>query len=338
MLRSTVWAVLCASLVALPALASHGLDEPPGLAKLVKGAKKAEVAAGLSAAGLTDKCAGALEHKDLHGLDCRIAAAAHLSSSRGLKSVADVEVRVAVANDLEAAARSIASYTPLAAEPGFGRMRFEAHRRACTSVLESYDALTHVVTKDAALRARVDQALGLFPKPSGEFDVQGGLGFKDAACNCIRASLGLAPGSDASPEESGALQSQLTSHNCFLDEAKIKGQRAGPATTLQGSADARKVAADSTQENRLLEFAAGRSLELDRCRDKIEVPRIKDGSKVEKCVCGVVDRWQFPARKGAGSAAVKLPIVVDKLFVNLDVNEAGKVASCSGLSGPLLAP
>jgi hypothetical protein len=146
----------------------------------------------------------------------------------------------------------------------------------------------------------------------------------------------MAVAADAAPDEQAALQRLLTRQRCnATGELKI-AERKGPTSTFDaGNKELKKVADAASPEGRLIELARGRSVELDRCTDKISPEgRTKDVEKLNACACGVVKRWSLPLKKDEPKATAKLPLA-GAVVLPIAV-EAGKLTSCGPVEG--LAP
>ena len=313
--------------------AGRVLYEPPGLSKTARSAPKPVVTNAVKEYGLEDTCTDtALQSKELAGVQCRLAVAAYVQAHKPMAANTDVEAQITLAKDAAAAARSIAEYEPLSSKTGLSTARFYAHRQACRAMLGAYDVLSALpASSTPKMNERAQTALAVFNAR--------GASMKDAACQCVQETLSLAMGAEVTQDEQGALQGVLTSRACFLDESKIRGSRSGPSTTLSPQSDMRAgFIATGTTTGRLLDYAAARSLDLDRCREKfVNLNRIKDGPKLEKCVCGEIARWQFPARKGEPATKIEVPVLEDKLTAAAEVDATGHTTSCGPLGG-VLAP
>lgn len=309
------------------ALAGRALVEPKAWRSAAGTLPKAAVDEAARTAGLTDCGPAVLQSADVQGLGCRAAAAAATLAKKPIAKPSDVDAQAAFAAELDAAARSVAELEPLVEpRPGFERRRFEAHRATCRALLGVHDRLSAIAAGDPKTKARAEAALASFGP--------GRRPLKDAACGCVQASVGLARGADASLEETGALQSVLTSRGCFLDETKLKADRRPGGGVPAEAAD---VAASRSDEARIVEYARARDVGLERCREKaLDAGRLKDPAKLEKCVCGEIGRWKFPARAGGTTITVKLPVVEEQLAVAVDVDAAGAPAKCGPLSGAML--
>jgi hypothetical protein len=308
------------------AFAARTLSEPKAIKSAARKASKAKSAAAWKAEGLTERCDGAAaKARDLRGMACRLAVFGQQEKARSLASARDVKARADGARAAWAAATSIEAYKPLTRSPSFGGDRFVAHQQACSVVLGAYDALHGLPkTADPALRAKSSAAIAGFEKDTT---------LQKAACSCTSSTLSMAQTAGASLKETGALQTVLTSRGCGLDESKLKTERGGPKAKFSG--DAARVAADSTIEAQMRQYAATKDITLDRCRLKYLVrERVTDVKKMEKCACGEFKRWRFPAQKGRPEVDVLLPLAGDRLGVRVKVSAPGKVTSCGPLEGP----
>lgn len=294
-------AIALALLIGAPALAGRALEEPPGLTKAIKRVSTTE----LQKAVASERCKGSLapSSTDLLAFECRgaaIAAWMHAQRDPG-KAKADTEARVALLADLVAAAGQVSTWAPLSPPPGLARARFDAHRALSAAAMTTLNDLISAGVK-------VD-------KPA-----------KDGACGAAQRSLELAVGADATLEERGTLQALLTSHQCGLDESKLKVEPK-PGLALKDSADAREVAASTSESGVILAYAQSRSIDLERCEKHLDLAgRPKDAKKLEQCACGAIGRWSLPKPKAATNARVP---VVGKSSVDIEVAPTGAVAKCA---------
>lgn len=316
------------ALVATPAFAGRTLEEPKGVRDVVKKTPRAAVEKALSEAGLAERCTDAvLRSPELNGVACRLVVHTSLAKGKALATPKDIDARVAAAKDAWQTSHTIASYAPLTKPPRLDEDRYEAHRRACEGLVDAWDAL-RAVPRSAApeLRASTDAALtnkGFGDQAIGE-----------AACACTAKTLDLSTAGGASVEQTGALQGTLTSRGCFLDESKIRAERGGPKASFSGRA--KTLSEQSTDEAQVVAYAKTRDVGLARCRDKfLAKGTLGDADGMKKCVCGEVQRWTFPKKKGRPDLNVLLPIYDERLGVRVGVSAPGKVTSCGPLEGPL---
>ncbi len=327
-MRTSSFMLITLALFSLPALAGRALEEPKAVREVVKRTPRAQVEKALADAGMKEECSDAvLRSHELNGVACRLVVHLSLSKGKTPASPVDVKARVAAAQDAFRSARTIASYTPLTKPRHLDEQRFEAHRRACEALVDAWDSLRAVPKTSAPeLRAAVDAALAdksFADEPLGE-----------AACACTVKALDFSSAAGASVELTGALQGTLTSRGCFLDESKIRAERGGPESRFSGRAKA--VSLQSTDEAQVVAYAKTRDVGLTRCRDKfLETGTLGDKSGMEKCVCGEVQRWTFPKKKGRPELRVLLPIYDERLGIRVGVSAPGKVTSCGPLEGAL---
>lgn len=308
---------------ASPARAGRSVDEGAGAGKLVRAAARADLDEALAATGLGERCSpDALKTTDLVGIECRGALAAALLRARPVETPADVVARKALFADLTHTAAQVASWTPLSPRPGLGRARFDAHRALSRALLGLYDDLVAAQQREA-VRTDVDAWLRAKPDP------------KTLGCQAARRSVELSVGGDATPEERGAAQALLTSHQCFLDESRLR-VKPRPGVALKDSKDAALVAAQTSSEAAIKGYAASRSIDLERCGKHLDAAgKPRDAAKLEKCACGAVARWKLPAV--AKPTTTVLP-VGGLVGVTLDVAAGGVVARCGPLSTTPGAP
>lgn len=325
-------AVVVATVVQVgPALAA----EPPGVGKVVRAADKATTEQALQAAGLTERCKGALARPDLLGLHCRLAVA-QTAGAKPLVKVADVDARAAFVTDALGAADHIAGYAPSAPEPGMRRTRFEAHKLACNiafSAVNDFESMSGDLPGAARARvliAGVSTTKALPP-----------VGLRDAACGCAQRSVDLAVGADASPDEQTAVQGVLTRNRCLLAGDKLRiADRTDPGRALKTGTEAfRSVAEASSPAGLMVELARGHLVEMTRCTDKhVDGKKVKDKLKLSTCACGVAKRWALPLKKDDPKVQARLPILEgEQLFLPVTV-EANEITACGDVDGPLLAP
>jgi hypothetical protein len=322
--QSVIIAAIACLLCSGTVLAARALVEPDAIKVIPRLVPAAKIQKGLQDAGLGEKCsAAALKTPELVGLQCRLAVHRSLAAELPPDSPTSTERRIVFARDAAVAATAIAAYAPLSKKPGFGREQFDAHQQACSVVVDAYDALKSVpASAPADLRLVVDKGLA----------GQGGL--FDAACNCTQSAVRLADGANASLDEKGALQAQLTSRGCFLDKSKIRAERGGPESSFTG--EATRIAAANSVEARLLEYAQTRAVGLERCKDKgFEGVRLVDRGKLKNCVCGEISRFSFPKEKDRADVTITLPLRGADLGVEVVITAAGKVSTCGPLVGPL---
>ena len=297
------------------AVAGRGLDEPPGLAKVVKGARSTDVSSALAAPGVPPDCKEALVLADLAGLACRSAVASSLVRARPLDKPADLTARVTLLRDLARAADAATAYAPLAPPPGFTRTRFEALAAIGRALMAGHDELA-MLPATHALGAGAATALAEAP------------GLRRTACGAVQRALDAAGPAGVGVEESGALLGLLTSHRCLVDEERLASKPKPVA--LQSSDDAKRVAAAASAGGAIADYASSRALELERCAKHVDAAgRPVDGDKLRSCVCGVMARWRFPAR----AAGANGEIAFRHALVAVKLDAAGAVAAC----GPVRA-
>ena len=303
------------ALIAPGALAARGLDEPPGLGKVVKGARGTDLSTALAAPGVPPGCSEALGVADLAGLACRGAVAAVLVRGRPLDADRALKARVAVARDLARAADAVVAFAPLSPPPGFARARFDALASLCRALMASYDELA-LFPATHPLAARLSAALAEPPE------------LRKAACRAVQQALDAAAPGGAGVEESGALLGLVTSHRCLVDEGRLSS-KPKPAA-LVGSDEAKRVAASAGAEAAVADYVSSRALELERCAKHLDAAgRPVDVEKAAACLCGIVQRWRFPPR--AAGATGDVPFQRALLALHLD--ERAAVATC----GPVRA-
>lgn len=327
-MRILTLAAVAFALLAEPALAGRTLEEPKAIRDVVRSTPRAQVDKALKDAGMQEKCSDAvLRSHELNGLACRLVVHMALTKGKAPSTPEDVSARVAAAKDVFTATNSIATYEPLAKVPRLEESRFEAHRRACDSLVDAWDVLRGVPRAvSAPLRTSVDEALS-----QAAF---GDKALSDVACECTVRSLDLGQAAGASLEVTTAMQSRLTSRGCFLDQKKIRAERGGPESRFSGRA--KTVSLLSTDEAQLMAYGKTRDIGLTRCRDKfLAKGTLADAAGMEKCVCGEVQRWSFPKKKGRPEMKVLLPVYDERLGVRVGVSAPGKVTSCGPLEGPL---
>jgi hypothetical protein len=304
-------AVLAAAFAAASAHAGRSLDEPAGIEKVVKAATRADLEQALLATG--DRCnRDALKAGDLLGVECRSVVAAALVARR---PPTDVAARAALFHDLAGSAKGVSSWEPLSPPPGLGRARFDAHRAISRALMSVYDDVAARADKAPAVAA----FLGGSPSP------------KQTACEAVQRTVDLATGADASPEERGASQSLLTSHACFLDESRLRAEpKPGGALRDNKDAVATAVSAATAADSAIQQYAASRSLDLERCHKHLDAAgKPKDAQKMEQCACGAIGRWKLPSRPAATKTAL---VVAPRVRVELDVAPGGAVTRCGPLS------
>lgn len=307
---------LCLVLVlaASTALAARGLEEPAGLAKVVKGARRSDVSDALARPGMAEGCKDALEQRDLFGLGCRAALAGALVRGRALEKAPELAARKSLLADLSRAADAIASYAPLDPPPGFGRARFDALAAVGRELMATHDELA-ALPATHALGAPIAAFLAERPGP------------KQAACAGVQRALDAAGAAGATIEESGPLLGLVTSHRCLVDEDRLVS-RPKPAA-LQNNEDAKRVAAASSVDAAIADYLSTRALELERCKKHFDATgRAVDEEKARACVCGAVSRWRFPPRVAGQTGTI--PFQRARVTVQLDAN--GAVAQCGPLS------
>jgi hypothetical protein len=306
--------VLAAALVLLGAPPS----EPPGVARMVRGADKALVEKALADAALADGCKAKLTAGDLAGLHCRLVVVRALAQ-RPIAAAADVDARAAVARDAVAAGTWVDTWVPKAPEPGLRRLKLDAHKTACDVAFAAVADLEGLQpTSPAAVRAR-EVVVGVPAAP----------GLREAACGCARRSTELAVAADAPADEQAALQGLLTRARCNVaGELKIAERKDPSKGFASGNDDVRAAAEASSPEGRLVELARGRALDLQRCTDKGLTPegRIKDADKLTTCSCNVVKRWALPLKKDDPKTTARLPLA-EGVVLPVTV-EAGQLGAC----------
>lgn len=309
--------------------------EPPGLAKLVKGADKATVEKALKDADAVERCKGpALQKADLNGLHCRLIVG-NVGAQKPLVKDVDVDARAAVVADVLGAADHIAAYAPTAPEPGLRRTRFAAHQLACNIAfaavadLEGMPAEFPGAAKAKTVVAGVSTSKAL---PA--------VGMKDSACACAARTVDLAVGADASPDEQAAVQGILTRQGCHVGDKLKIADRKDPSAALQNAdGPLKNVAAANSPEGRLIELAKGRLVEMVRCTDKHVVNnKVKDKDKLATCACGVAKRWPLPLKKDDPKVVARVPLFENGDLVLPLTVEAGAISACGDVEGPLLAP
>lgn len=328
-MRTPSLMMLAFALCSVPALAGRTVDEPKSMRDVVKKTSPALVQKALADAGLAERCTeAALRSPELNGVACRLVVHTSLWKGKSLTTASDVTARVEAAKDAWLAATSIASYDPLTKPRRLDEDRFEAHRRACEALVDAWDGLRAVPKASVPeLRAAVDAALA--EKSFGDKPLS------EAACACTVQALDFSQSGGASLEVSGALQGTLTSRGCFLDESKIRAERGGPKARFSGRAKA--LSEQSTDEAQVVAYAKTRDVGLARCRDKfLQTGTLGDKSGMEKCVCGEVQRWTFPKKRGRPELRVLVPVYDERLSVSVGVSAPGKVTACGPLEGPLL--
>ena len=302
------------ALACAPAWAARGLEEPAGLAKVVKSAKRSDVSTALQAPGVPEGCAEALEQRELLGLACRATVAAALVRARALEKPADLASRKALIADLSRAADAAAAWAPLESPPGFARSRFDALGAIGRSLMAAHDEL-------AALPAT--HALG----PATAALLAGRPGPRQAACGAVQRALDSAGAASASVDESGPLLGLVTSHRCLVDEARL-ASKPKPAA-LQGNEEAKRVAETISVDGVIADYVSTRAVELQRCQKHFDAAgRIGDVEKARACLCGAVARWRFPP-KTAGQAG-SMQFQRARLALSLDAS--GAPAQCGPLT------
>lgn len=302
-------------LLAGPALGARGLEEPPGLAKVVKGARRSDVSAALATAGVAEGCKDALEHRDLFGLGCRAGVAAALARARPLEKPADLSARQAVVQDLSRAADAVAAWAPLEPPPDFARARFDTLAVLGRALMASHDELA-ALPATHALGAAAAAALAVRPGP------------RQAACQAVQRALDAAGAAGVAMDESGALLGLLTSHRCLVDEERLASKPKPVA--LQGNQDAQRVAAANSVDGAIADYVSTRAVELERCQKHFDAAgRPGDPEKARTCLCGAMARWRFPPRVAGQAGTVAFQRA--RLAVQLDAS--GAPTGC----GPLTA-
>jgi hypothetical protein len=287
------------------AFAGRALVEPPGIARVVKGANRAEITRVLALTNTADVCADALSLPgDLLGVRCRAAVSSHIMANKPLATPADVDARTAYVKDLAALAVEVHTYAPLDPPPDLTRARYHALKAIGEALMKHHSALSKASAK---------------PELVGEV--------KTSACDTTQRALDIIKIlDDISADEKASLQSLITSHRCFLDESRLASTPKPLALTK--SSDASALRASTSDEGILREYAQTRAIDLDRCKKHFDAGNnIKDKPKLSECLCGAVQRWKFPPRASATSTTlafqtVNIPVAVD---------QHGGVTSC----GPL---
>lgn len=309
LLLPALLALFCA-----PAWAARGLEEPSGLAKVVKGAKRSDVSTALSAPGVPEGCADALEQRELLGMACRAAVASALVRARPLTKTADLASRKALIADLGRASEAAAAWTPLEPPPGLARSRFDALGaigRALMAVHDELAALPATHEQGAAVAALLAER----PGP------------RQAACGAVQRALDSAGAAGASVEESGALLGLVTSHRCLVDEERLASKPKPVA--LQGNEEAKRVAETISVDGVIADYASTRAVELQRCQKHFDAAgRATDVEKARACLCGVLARWRFPP-KAAGQAGT---LLFQRARLALGFDAAGAPAQCGPLT------
>ncbi|MBI1947744.1 MAG: hypothetical protein HYS27_18795 [Deltaproteobacteria bacterium] len=312
--RSLV-ALVVLLLAAAPAFAARGLEEPPGLGKVVKGARGTDVSAALASPGVGAGCKEALALTDLAGLACRSAVASALVRARPLDKGADLTARTTLLRDLAKAADAVTAFAPLTPPPGFARARFDALAAVGRALMAGSDELS-VLPATHALAAQVAAALAETPAP------------RRVACGAVQRALDAAGAAGVGIEESGALLGLLTSHRCLVDEERLASKPKPVA--LAGSDDAKKVAASASAQGAIADYASSRALELERCAKHVDAAeRPVDGDKLRACLCGAMARWRFPQHAAGASGE----IAFRRASVAVKLDAAGALADC----GPVRA-
>lgn len=300
--------------LAEPSWAGRALEEPAGIAKVLKRAPPAEIDKALVDAGAGARCSGALRSPvdaDARALECRAVAAATWLRAKPPKTKADVDARRALVDDIVAAATQVSTWAPLSPPPALARARFEAHRGISAAAILLYN----------------DLALAADSKVPGATEASTPA-LKETVCRAVQRSLDLGVGADASLEERGSVQALITSHKCFLDESRLKVEPK-PGLALRDSADARSVAASTSSAGAILAYAQSRSLDLERCEKHLDAGgRPKDAAKLEQCACGAIARWKLPSSQHREPATAKVP-VVGAAHVTLEVAPTGAVTKCA---------
>ena len=323
----------------LALLCTGTVAEPPGIATLVKASEKGAVDNALEAAGLTQRCKGALQKTGVEGLYCRLAVVEALAD-RTLATAADVARRAGLAKDGLAAAQYLAATIPTKPEPGLRRTRFQAHQRACNiafAALSDFEALPvgHFAAAQAkTLLNSVPTAVPTAVPPL--------LGLRDNACACANRSIDLGFAAEATPQEQAAAQGARTTNRCALaaQTPPVIDRRDPSKAFATGDIALRSVADASSPAGRLAEMARGRAVEFSRCTDKsVSVGGLGntvDVPKLSLCVCAVVKRWSLPLKKDDPGVHARLPLMAgDSLYVPVTI-ERNTVTACGDVEGPML--
>lgn len=312
-----------------PAFAERTLQEPPGVAQRVRKVPQRQRDAQLAELGLSETCGRGMDKtQELIGFACRLAIVAAEERASALTTPDRVATRLEAARLGAESARVIEGYVPLHAPPSHGVHRLEAHRRACSLMLDLWDALR------AARRSGPLQVRGAAERAL-EANFIDDKPLASAACTCAAQTVGFAAEAGATVESSAQLQAILTSRGCFLDEDQVRSER--PAPSLDDSPQRPTTAADDSPSARLLAYARTREVNMARCVDK-HLPRglLNDRAGMEACVCGELAKWSFPKERGRPDVRLELPLLHDRLFVTAAVGANGKVTSCGPLSGPMV--
>lgn len=309
--------------------AGRTLEEPPSLGAQVRKVPQRQRDAHLATLGLSDTCArGVQGSQELVGLACRLAIVAAEQRALPLTTQRRVQSRLEVARLGAESARAIEAYTPLHAPPAFGAHRLEAHRHACSLMVDLWDALRAARRSGtSSVRSAAERAL--------QVDLVEDKALAASACACAAQTVSFATEAGATVESSAQLQSILTSRGCFLDEEQVRSER--PAPSLELAPQRPLPAAGDSPTERLLAYARTREVTLARCIDK-HLPRglLNDQPGMETCVCGELTKWNFPKERGRPDLRFELPLVPDRLAVTVAVGASGKVTSCGPLSGPVV--
>ena len=310
MLRPARLAVMTVLFASAPSFAARGLDEPVGLAKVVKGARATDVSAALLAPGVPPDCKDALAQADLFGLACRSAVASALVRARPLDKPTDLAACKVLAADLERAADAATAYAPLAPPPGFARARFDALAAIGRALMTGHDELA-VLPQTHPLAKQVAAMLAARPDP------------RQVACAAVQRALDAAGPAGVSLEESGGLLGLVTSHRCLVDDDRLVSKPKPVA--LQSSDDAKRVAAGVSADGVISDYVSSRVLELERCSKHFDAAgRVTDDEKARACVCGAMSRWRFPPRAAGATGEVAFRHAL--IAVQLDAT--GAVAHC----------
>ncbi|MFZ9887283.1 MAG: hypothetical protein ACO3JL_07255 [Myxococcota bacterium] len=323
------WVIALAVVGGAPGRAARTLEEPPGIEPRLRKVPQRQRDTHLTAVGLAETCGRGVQNtRELVGLTCRLAILAAAERSRPLTTKGGVRERLEAARLGAKSARAIESYAPLHAPPSYTTHRWEAHRHACSLMIDFWDALRTArrsglpAVRDAAERALQEVIVDEKHLPA-------------AACTCASQTVGFAVEAGVTAETSAQLQSVLTSRGCFLDEEQVRSERPAPSGEPQPPLPPR--ASDDSPTEKLLTYARTREVSMARCLDK-HLPRgiLDDRDGLESCVCGELTRWSFPKERGRPDVSFQLPLIDERLAVTAQVEANGKVKSCGPLLGPMV--
>ena len=283
-------------------------------------------------------CEGSpMRSAELPSLICRLKVFRQLAKQSPTNTPWEIKHRAKLAQAAYLTAKSIDKYEPIDAPPRFIDLQYDATQTSCEILQETMEALGSITPKKTnkpQFNTAQETLEGFQITPKDQ-------GLRTALCSCSKMWLNAADKAYKSMEEKGAIQRVLTSRGCFLDmkkaeEALSTNRKAGP---VQLSGNAQITAEQNSNSQKIIDYASTRDFTLNRCRNKIGATKIKDPSKVQKCLCREVKRWRFPSHEeSAQTVSTVLPIEKDLVGLRVNINPKGKVEQCGPLEGPKVPP